>query len=96
MDRALHADLVKRWAGSPQRPFGPVMTKQRMMELTGAGEGRDDRGPTPTETRVVDVHREIACAVVRSGPYREYLHLLRTADGWRIVDAFWRYDGDQP
>ena len=31
----------------------------------------------------------IATAIVRSAPYREYLHLVRTDDGWRIVNALW-------
>jgi hypothetical protein len=22
-------------------------------------------------------------------PYREYLHLIRTGDGWKIADALW-------
>jgi hypothetical protein len=27
---------------------------------------------------------------VRSRQYREYLHLLRTPEGWQIVHAFWQ------
>jgi hypothetical protein len=89
MERALHTDLVKRWAGDDQTPFGPIMTTPRMLDLTGAGEGKADR--SPIDVRVVDVFDDIACAVVRSGPYREYLHLIRTPNGWRIVNALWQY-----
>lgn len=93
MDRALHAELVKRWVGDARTAFGPVLTKQRMLELTAAGEGGDERGPTDVE--VVDVHQDMALARAVGGPYREYLQLLRTAGGWRIVGALWQYESEQ-
>ena len=31
----------------------------------------------------------IASAIVRSAPYRGYLHLIRTGAGWKIADALW-------
>jgi len=33
--------------------------------------------------------RDIASVVVRSYPYRGYLHLLRTGNGWKVADALW-------
>jgi hypothetical protein len=27
---------------------------------------------------------------VRSAVYREYLHLVRTNEGWKIANALWR------
>jgi hypothetical protein len=39
---------------------------------------------------VLDVSEEIASVVVRAAVYHEYLHMLRTPEGWRIVDAFFR------
>jgi hypothetical protein len=33
----------------------------------------------------------IANVTVRSAVYVEYLQLVRTQDGWRIVNALWRY-----
>ena len=53
---------------------------------------RKDRGPGPgrrIDVTVVDVHGDIASAVVDSDVYREYLHLVRTDDGWKIVNALW-------
>jgi hypothetical protein len=40
---------------------------------------------------VEDVHEDIASVTVRSAVYREYLHLVRTAEGWRIANALWRH-----
>jgi hypothetical protein len=38
---------------------------------------------------IADVCGDIASAVVRSAPYREYLHLIRTGNGWKIANALW-------
>ena len=85
MERALHPTLVKR---------GPELrnvTKDQMVAWTAAGEGRaEDPGPgRRIEVTVVDVHGTIASAVVDSDVYREYLHLVRTDEGWKVVNALW-------
>ena len=50
-----------------------------------------DPGPRRRiDVTVVDVYGNIASAVVDSDVYREYLHLVRTDDGWRIVNALWQ------
>ena len=86
MDRALHPELAKR---------GPTLrtsTKEQMVAWTAEGEGKtEDPGPgRRIDVTVVDVHGDIASAVVDSDVYREYLHLIRTDDGWRIVNALWQ------
>ena len=85
IDRALHPNLVKRQAGEE---LG-VTTKARMLELTGAGAGREDGADRTLEIDVHDVHGDIATATVRSAAYYEYLHLVRTTDGWRIANTVW-------
>ncbi len=86
MERALHSELAKR--SSDVR----TTTKERMVELTGSGEGRkeDPGGDRGIEVDVVDVHQSIATAVVRSPVYREYLHLVKSEGGWKILNALWR------
>jgi hypothetical protein len=63
-----------------------------MVEWTAEGEGKtEDPGPgRRIDVTVVDVHGDIASAVVDSDVYREYLHLVRTDDGWRIINALWQ------
>ncbi len=85
MNRALHAELVKRRAGDE---LG-MLSKQRMLELTAAGAGAEDGADRRLEVEVVEVHGDIASVVVRSAVYREYLHLVRTGDGWKIANALW-------
>ena len=84
MDRALHPDLVKRG------PTLAVTTKERMLELTGRGEGRQDGAEQSTQSVVEDVAEDIASVTVRNTVYYEYVHLLRTPDGWKIINALWR------
>ena len=86
MERALHPELAKR-SSEVRR----TTTKERMVELTRSGEGRkeDPGGDRGIEVDVVDVYGSIATAVVRSPVYREYLHLVKTEDGWKIVNALW-------
>jgi hypothetical protein len=83
MERALHPDLVKRRAGEK---LG-MTTKERMLELTRLGEGKEDGADRTIEVVVEDVRGDIASVTVRSAVYYEYLHLVRTSDGWMIANT---------
>jgi hypothetical protein len=37
----------------------------------------------------MDVCGGIASVIVRPAPHREYLHLIRTGEGWKIANALW-------
>jgi hypothetical protein len=86
MERALHPNLVKRLAGEE---LG-MTTKERMIELTRRGEGKADAADRRLEIDVEDVYEDIASVTVRSAPYYEYLHLVRTRDGWRIANVLFQ------
>jgi Putative lumazine-binding len=64
------------------------LDKGAMSQACAGGEETGDAGRWLT-TGIADVCGDIASAVVRSAPYQEYLHLIRTGDGWKIVDALW-------
>jgi hypothetical protein len=91
VDRALHPQLVKRWAEQAGGETPSVTTKEMMLDFVRRGGGAEDKTDDPIEVDVIDIHHDIATAVVRSAQYREYLHLLRTPAGWRIVNAFWQF-----
>ncbi len=99
MRRALHPDLAKR-SHVIGRDGGPLairpVTADQMIGWTAAGEGVDDARTGRGLTIVVDeVHDSIATARVNSALYREYVHLARTPEGWRIVNTLWTWtDGD--
>ena len=86
MDRALHPDLVKRRAGDE---LG-ITTKERMLELTRRGEGKEDAADRTLDIEVEDVYEDIATVTVCSAVYHEYVHLVRTHDGWKIANALWQ------
>ena len=90
VDRALHPELVKR-CGRPGRRRGPERHHEGGdARVRPRGGGPEDRTEDRIEVEVMDIHHDIATAVVRSAQYREYIHLLRTPEGWRIVNAFWQ------
>ena len=88
MERALHPELAKR--SLEAEDILDHIGAREMVEATAAGSGkRRDPGERRTDIRIVDVHGPIASVVVDSSVYREYLHLVRTQDGWKIVNALW-------
>jgi ketosteroid isomerase-like protein len=92
MERALHRDLVKRSTGDDQASALSFVTADQMIAWTGEGEGvrvARDLADRTIEVQVLDVHHDIASVLVRSEPYHEYLHLVRTRDGWKIANALW-------
>jgi hypothetical protein len=95
MDRALHPGLAKRSLSQVDRDSAELrsLTKERMVELTAAGEGKAESpdGGLRIDVEVVDLYGNIASVVVHSAVYREYLHLVRTDDGWKIVNALWHF-----
>ncbi len=93
MDRVLHGELAKRSLGQvdPASDELRSVTKEQMVAWTGEGEGKGLNAGSEREIQVevVDLYGNIASVVVRSSVYREYLHLVRTDDGWRIANALW-------
>ena len=70
-----------------------TVTKEQMVVWTAEGEGKreDPGGDREIDVEVIDVYGNIASVVVRSSVYREYLHLVRSDDGWRIANALWHF-----
>lgn len=90
MDRCLHDDLAKRIPTSAEGDLRAV-SKARMLELTSAGGG--EMIDPEYETAVFQVSQDIASAVVTSPEYVDFLHLVRTTDGWRIVNILFHNRG---
>ncbi|MGB8315752.1 MAG: nuclear transport factor 2 family protein [Aestuariivirga sp.] len=97
MARAVHPNLVKRGvrATAAGAQLSDPSTAAQMITWTRDGEGKAERpADLAIMVRVDDVHGEIATATVTSAVYIEYVQLVRTAEGWRIVSALYmRRDG---
>ena len=89
MERALHPGLAKRSLDEDGRTLDET-TAEWMIDATARGLG-SARDPGRIEVEVVDVHGAIASATVRSAVYREYVQLVRTPEGWKIVNALWAW-----
>jgi hypothetical protein len=93
MERALHPELVKR--SLDRNTSGAqslrTITAQSMIEATAHGEGkRQHPGDLRLEIEIEDIVGNLANVTVRSAIYIEYLHLMRAADGWKIVNDVWQ------
>jgi Putative lumazine-binding len=103
MRRAVHPGLAKRAPLAAIQAFRPDVegdpdslnedTANTMIDATARGIGTK-RATSPEERAIEvvieDVYGWIANVTVRSPIYHEYLHLARTSDGWRIVNALWQ------
>ena len=93
MGRALHPELAKRgWRaiGADQAQVDED-THDTMVDAAAAGLGRrTDVQGRGYRVEIDDVYGDVASVVVHAVPYIDYLHLVRTLDGWRILNALWR------
>jgi hypothetical protein len=91
MERALHPALVKRSLADDGSGVD-TMTAQEMITATAAGRGKERDAAIGGDRRIevssVDIHGNVA-SVTRSSLYVDYLHLARTREGWKIVNALW-------
>jgi len=105
MERALHPELAKRCLGGDQRWWGETgsegtapealetTTAREMINATARGVGKERArivDDLRIQVQVVDIYDTIAAVTVRSAVYREYLHLVRTREGWKIANALWQ------
>jgi hypothetical protein len=98
MTRAIHPALAKRayGQGRDRAPELDETTAEEMIAATAAGRGVD-RGGETLDIRVAEASAGIASVNVYADHYVDFLHLVMTPDGWRIVNALWRWaDGHGP
>jgi hypothetical protein len=96
MRRCLHAELAKRAVlrdpDSGAERFRHL-TKERMVEITEQGGGKDEVPPDRRtyDVSVLDICDEIASVRAESAEYVDYLHVARSAGRWQIVNVLWAF-----
>ena len=93
--RSLHEDLVKRTPLSGDHTEAAdlrTVSKQRMVELTSGGGGRDVAEPS-IEVVVHDVSDHIASARTVCVDFVDYMQLVKTPRGWKIANILFRNIG---
>jgi len=91
--RSLHPELAKRgWLRERDGDaFLDDDSFDTMTRLAAAGHGRrGDPAERAYRVSVVDIDVDIAAVSVHTLRAVDYLHLVRTGAGWRIVHALWR------
>ena len=92
MERALHPALAKTGIGSDTVgiPVTESMNAGDMIGWTREGLGVAGKpADFAFDVTVNDIYRQIAAVTVHSTVYREYLHLAKTSDGWKILNALY-------
>jgi hypothetical protein len=90
--RSLHPGLAKRALRRRESgsSFLHNMTKERMLEITKEGGGREiPKAKQRYEITVLDRYEEIASVKVVAYEYIDYLHLVKQDGEWLIVNALW-------
>lgn len=88
MERAVHPELAKRGL-QPDGTINPT-SAQEMIDGTKQGLGKARKPPDlQIEIRVEDVFENIATATLYSSVYVEYLHFVRTSQGWKLLNVLY-------
>src|SRR5262245_21574500 len=92
MARAVHPALAKRALDQDDPRSGELWdtTAEEMIAATAAGNGRSRAGTGRVDITIHHAGADIATATAVADQYVDYLHLIRTPDGWRIINALWR------
>lgn len=94
MARSLHAELVKRMPSMEEGAADgqlAVVSRAEMVQLTADGGG--DAPGADVDILIDDVSTDIATARVVSPDYLDYLHLVKTPDGWKIANVLFHARG---
>lgn len=93
MERAVHPELAKRLHLRPPDVERSVVQQTGASELV-ASTARGGGSETPeadrrTGVEILDVFRGAASVRIDASGWVDYLHLVRTRDGWKILNVLW-------
>lgn len=93
MRRALHPELVKRIhlaAPGGEGSYVQTMGRSQLVTSTSLGGGPETpEGARRSEVRILDVFRGAAVIRVAATDFVDYLNLVRTEEGWKILNVLW-------
>lgn len=91
MERAVHPELAKRLHLTTEgRSFVQQTGASALVAGTARGGGSEaPEGERRSEVVVFDVFRGAASVKVEATDWVDYLHLVRTDDGWKILNVLW-------
>jgi hypothetical protein len=90
MAKGLHPDLAKRHMNPEATNGVEQLDLAQLLKLTpqyGGVKGDERR----MDIKILDVHGDIASAMVTSNDYVDYMHLGRRNGAWQVINALWRF-----
>ena len=88
------ARFTRSWSSDreTQRSGIRTLSARQMIDATVEGEGRrEDVGDRRIEIELEHVSGDIASVTCLCHLYVDLLHLIRGPNGWKIVNAAWRW-----
>lgn len=93
MERAVHPELVKRLhlrAPGVGRSYVQTTGSSALVTSTARGGGSDvPETERRAEVRILDLFRGAAAVRVDAHDWVDYLQMVRTEDGWKILNVLW-------
>ena len=93
MASALHPELVKRIRGIDRqggREWIDQMGASRLVRGTGGGGGRETAvAAQRSDVRILDIFQSTASVRVDAGPWVDYMHMVKWAGRWVILNVLW-------
>lgn len=93
MARAVHPELVKRLhlrVAEVHRSYVQTMGSSALVTSTARGGGSDaPESERRSEVRILDIFRGAASVRVDAHDWVDYLQMVRTDDGWKILNVLW-------
>ena len=92
MGRALYDQLVKRRITPDGEAW--VVDKEWMVNATGNGRGRlahPEKGQK--EVTLLDMTASMGSVKIESDQFIDYVHLIKAAGEWKIINVLWDYKG---
>ena len=90
MRHALHPKLVKRRPNQENLETGfDELTAEQLAEA--AGNPAIPRKPGELNIHILDIFKDMAAVRADSPDYIDYIQLVQTRDGWKIVNVLWQF-----
>jgi hypothetical protein len=97
MEKALFPDLMKlavtKLPGSGESVL-IQSTVSGLVELSRAKIGFQEESKRNISVKVLLIDGDIACARLNSSQFNDYLEMIRTDEGWKIVNVLWAFGPD--
>jgi hypothetical protein len=97
MRQSLHPELAKRI--QRQGPGGRLAVEnldaETLVQLTAGGTGKTDPRKR-SDAAILDVFGRAASVRVDAGAWVDFLHMIKTDEGWKIINVLWELRDDTP